>query len=280
MFNDTWQSWLFRFVKGALIGTGAILPGVSGGVLCVVMGIYKPMMALLARPFQKLKSEWRFFLPVVLGGACGVIMLSRLLDALFRASETPVIWLFTGLICGTLPSLYAESGRDGRGKGAYTALTLGFALALGALLTLKLSGGAEVKPNTLMWFACGALWAVGLIVPGMSPSAIFIFLGLYAPMNAGIAYLDFGVLLPMGAGLALTVALLARGMQWLLSHYYACAMHAVLGITIASTLMIIPLDAPADGLSILLYAVCFALGLAAALGMCALNKRLEAAGRK
>lgn len=272
--------WLYRVLKGALIGTGAILPGISGGVLCVALGVYRPMMALLSHPIKELKRQWRFFLPILLGFVLGVLLLSRLVDLLFRTSSTPAIWLFVGLILGTMPSLFRESGREGRGKGALVSLVVTFGLALWLFLSLNASGGAAVTPNTLWWLVCGALWGVGLVVPGMSPSSMFIFLGLYQPMSAGIAGLDFSVLLPMAAGLLLTVALLARAMQWLLKKHYAVAMHAVLGFSLASTLAILPLSEPATGTQIALYAACFVLGAAAALTMDRMNRKMEASGEK
>ena len=71
--NPSRGGWLFNILKGALIGTGAILPGISGGVLCVVLGIYRPIMNLLQHPLRELKSGLRFFLPILLGFAVGVI---------------------------------------------------------------------------------------------------------------------------------------------------------------------------------------------------------------
>ena len=56
--------WILRAIQGALIGVGAILPGVSGGVLCVLFGIYRPMMELFSHPAGAIKKYWRLLLPV------------------------------------------------------------------------------------------------------------------------------------------------------------------------------------------------------------------------
>ena len=66
------SQWLLRLLQGALIGVGAILPGVSGGVLCVLFGIYQPMMALLAHPISSFKAHFQLFIPVILGAGAGV----------------------------------------------------------------------------------------------------------------------------------------------------------------------------------------------------------------
>ncbi len=272
---NNWLPWLFRALKGALIGVGAILPGISGGVLCVILGIYRPMMEFLANPIKQLKKQSAFFLPVIIGFGIGVVGLSRVVDWLFRTSQAPAVWLFVGLIAGTIPSLYKEAGQQGHGKTSWISFLAGFIFMLTLLLVLKFSGKSQVTPSILWWMICGVLWGVGLIVPGMSPSSLFIFLGLYQPMSAGIADLNMGIIIPIGIGLALTVAALAKGMQKLLTNHYTITMHAVLGITIASTLMIIPLDAPYSLKDIAIYAICFIVGLIIAILMSQASERID-----
>lgn len=266
--------WLIRVVKGALIGVGAILPGISGGVLSVVLGIYRPLMAFLAHPIQTFKRHASYLLPVLIGWVIGVVLLARVVDWLFRTSETPAVWLFIGLVAGTLPSLWKEAGSHGRPAGAWVSLVLGGVL-MGLFMWLMSRGSTHVTPNLLWWALCGVLWGLGLIVPGLSPSSLFIFFGLYQPMTAGIGRFDMSIILPMAAGLALTIALLARGMNWLLSRAHAYVMHAIFGIVIASTLAILPLGDPASGGQIALYVLCFAVGFAAALGMDWLSNRVK-----
>lgn len=266
----------FTVLKGALIGAGAILPGISGGVLCVTMGIYKPIIALLSNPIRRMREDWRFYLPIVIGFAVGILGLSRLVDVLFRASPTPAVWLFIGLIAGSMPSLFQEAGQEGRGKGSWIALCLGLAFSLGLFFLLRSNIGEQVTPNVFWWLLCGALWGVGIVVPGMSPSSIFIFLGLYQPMSAGIADLNFAILLPLAAGLAASALGLARGMRLLLKRAYSVAMHLVVGVTIASTIVIIPIEQAGIG-DIAIYALCFAVGGAIALWMGKMSKSTERA---
>ncbi|MDD3409547.1 MAG: DUF368 domain-containing protein [Eubacteriales bacterium] len=271
---------LFSLFKGALIGTGAILPGVSGGVLCVALGVYRPMMALLAHPIRELKARPGFFAALILGFLLGVLGLSRLVDWLFRASPVPAVWLFIGLIVGTMPSLWREAGREGRSGSSWAAGGVAFALMLAFLLTLKKAGGMQVEPSVWTWLLCGVLWGIGLIAPGLSPSSLFIFMGVYQPMAAGIADLSLPLLLPMGAGLLLCVLTLSHGVSWLLKHCYAPVMHAILGVSLASTVMIVPLDAVGGWTNALLYALCFGIGLMTALWMDRMNDKMEAAGQK
>ncbi len=280
IFRFTWLSALFLALKGALIGTGAILPGVSGGVLCVALGVYQPLMALLAHPWREFGKRWLYFLPLLFGFALGVMGLSRLVAWLFQRSPVPAVWLFIGLILGTMPALWRESGRSGRTKSSWMALGIAFALMLIALLLLKSTGTLRLKPSPWLWALCGVLWAVGFIAPGMSPSSLFILMDVYEPMTAGIARLDMAILLPMCAGLIAGVLLLSRIMNRLLARRHGVTMHAILGISVASTVVIVPWGGAQGFADALIYVLCFLIGLLAALWMDKINLQMEERGEK
>ncbi|MBQ8537313.1 MAG: DUF368 domain-containing protein, partial [Clostridia bacterium] len=90
--------WLLKVVQGAFIGVGAILPGVSGGVLCVLFGIYQPMMALFSHPGKALKKYYKLFIPILLGWAIGFVALSKLVELAFGEDYAVATCLFFGLI--------------------------------------------------------------------------------------------------------------------------------------------------------------------------------------
>ncbi len=272
--------WLFAMLKGAMIGVGAILPGISGGVLCVVLGIYRPLMELMAHPLRELKKNFIFFLPILLGFAVGVLGISRLLQLALDEAETPAVWLFIGLIAGTFPSLWRESGKEGRGKSAPVAMAVAFAVMLAFLYAVRNSGAISLQPSIWMWLLCGVLWGLGIIAPGLSPSSLFFYLGVMEPMMAGISKLSMPVLIPMGIGMVACMFALSRGIGRLLKTRYAATMHAILGLMLASTVMILPLGGAPSAGDVLLYAVCFAAGVAIALWMDRVNRKMVDSGLK
>lgn len=278
--NVSRGSFPFAMLKGALIGVGAILPGISGGVLCVVLGIYRPLMELMAHPLRELKKNFLYFLPIVLGLALGVLGISKLLQWVLAEFETAAVWLFVGLIVGTLPSLWKEAGKNGRRQSDLGVGGITFVLMLIFLLLVKGAGAVSLRPTVWLWALCGVLWGLGIIAPGLSPSSLFFYLGVMEAMMAGISGLDMGVILPMGAGLILCVLTLSRAVGWLLDHRFAAAMHAVLGLTLASTVVILPLGGPFSLSGALTYLVCFAAGVAIALWMDKMNQKMVASGRK
>lgn len=96
---------LLRLVQGFIIGAGGILPGISGGVLSVIFGIYQPVMEVLAHPLNGLRRHLSLLLPVGAGAILGFLCGGGLILVLFDRSEKLAICLFIGLILGTLPSL-------------------------------------------------------------------------------------------------------------------------------------------------------------------------------
>ena len=93
-------------IQGAIVGVGAILPGVSGGVLCVAFGIYEPMMELFTHPIKSIKAHYKMFIPFLIGCALGFILLAKVVEIFFSSFPTIALMLFFGLICGTLPELF------------------------------------------------------------------------------------------------------------------------------------------------------------------------------
>ena len=82
-------------IQGAIIGVGAILPGVSGGVLCVAFGLYEPLMELLTTPKKALKENHRMFVPFIVGWALGFVLLAKLIEMFFSFAPDVALFLFS-----------------------------------------------------------------------------------------------------------------------------------------------------------------------------------------
>ncbi len=281
-----------QMIKGAVISIGALLPGISGGALCVIMGIYKPIMEALGDLPQLVKQAFgwlkakikktdvpddggklagyiRFFWPVAVGMVVGMLVIAKLLGVLLEKFETEALFVFVGLIIGTLPALLKEARQQGVSKMSWVSMFGVMALMLAWMIPMTMGGGANIVPNFFWWCICGVLWGMGIIVPGMSPSNIFLFLGLQGPMYEGIGNLDMSIILPMGVCLVLAIVLLSKTINYCLKNHYSVFMHGIVGVVLASTVVIIPpvkmlLD-PSYTFAMgagnwIVYAVCFAAG--------------------
>ncbi len=232
-------NFLIKILQGALIGLGAVLPGISGGVLCVIFGIYKTLMEFLADPFRKLKTHLPKLFPVFIGVAIGFLGVAKVLSFLLNTYPAQSVCVFVGLIGGMLPSLFREAGEQGRSKASYVSLGVAMVLIFALLISLKLFS-VQITPNFVWYLFCGFCLALSVIAPGMSFSTLLMPLGLYEPFVAGIGNFDFGVLIPGGIGALATVLLFAKAVDTLFDKHYSVAFHAIIGVVIAATIMIIP----------------------------------------
>ncbi len=251
---------LVHIFQGAVVGTGAILPGISGGVLCVAFGIYEPMMALLSHPKSSFGQYYKLFIPFLIGWVVGFTLLANVVEMLFAASATVAMMLFLGLICGTLPNLIKESAQS-NSKTGWSPFVLSLALSYLLFTLLEGSITLAITPSVWSYIFCGLVWGLSLIIPGLSSSSILIYMGLYEPMTAGIAALDFSVILPLLAGLVITVLLLARLVDTLYKKHYALMSRIILGIIISSSLKIVPTTFP-DTATLIISLLCFGAGYA------------------
>lgn len=266
--------WLRNLLCGVLIGAGAILPGVSGGVLAVVFDIYRPFMELLTHPRAAIPKYWRWFIPIGIGGAAGFMGFARGIAAAIDVSSTVTTWLFIGLIVGTVPSLFREAGKKGRGAGAWVSLAVCALAVFASLFYVGRVIHVTVEPSFWWYSFCGALFGMSLVIPGLTSSSVMMALGLYRPMMAGLARLDVPVLASIVPGLVLSVVLLARLVTWFFREHYAVASHGIFGIVIASTLVIIPTEYAGWG-EILLSAVCCVGGFLLAYFMARLDRKIQ-----
>jgi len=288
--------WLLRVIQGALIGAGAMLPGISGGVLCVIFGIYQPMMALLAHPFRAVRKYFKELLPVLTGWVLGYWGLARVLNMLFThpSLSSAAIWLFLGLIAGMMPQLFRDAGKQGRTYKSWIALAVSFLSVFALLLYLQYGVRISIQPNMWWYLVCGVLWGLSLVVPGLSSSSLMLFLGLYQSMAAGVSNFSLEVVIPMAVGIVLVILLTARAINYMFDRHYSSASHAVIGFVIASAIgIILPASGntgvdgeiigmiyTGDANTLLLWVISFALGFLAAWLMDRVGKRVQPAAQE
>ncbi|EHG28566.1 DUF368 domain-containing protein [Enterococcus saccharolyticus] len=234
------ESVLSRFLKGVVIALGFILPGVSGGVLAAILGIYERMLRFMAHLTKNFKENLLFFLPVGIGGIVGIGLLSKPLEWLLQNYQIVVLWGFAGAIIGTLPALAKESTL--KSKRTMGDLFWFFGTMIIGFLFLYFMGDilGTIPANFLGFVLAGGLIALGVLVPGLSPSNLLLVLGLYDPMLKGFKGFDIlGVFLPIAIGGLLVMLLFSKLMEWLLEHYHSKVYRFILGIVIASTVLIV-----------------------------------------
>ena len=254
-------------IKGIFIGAGFILPGVSGGALAAVFGLYERMIMFMANITKDFQKNFFFFLPVAIGACGGIFVFSVFLNYFFEVAYVQLTWFFVGCIAGVLPYLWAQAGSKGRSTLHVVVLFLSFGLAVFFLRFIASNLDGEIELSFAAWLIAGGLIALGIIVPGLSPSNLLLFLGLYSPMTRAIAEFDFAAIIPIGLGGLITILVFSRLMALIFEKAYGFMLHLVIGLVMASTVLIIPRE---------MNLICFAaliLGILLALWMCKLEER-------
>lgn len=253
-----------RFVAGIVIGIGGIIPGVSGGILAVSMGIYKPMLDAIGCFFKNIKKNFLFLIPIAIGGAVGVLSMSKLVEITLEKYEMFVMYLFIGLVAGGIPGILKTANSRTGFKPKYLIASICGALFIGALALCErlLINGKSLPFNVWTAILGGGLISVGTVIPGVSTSFILIFLGLYKPMLSCFnTFVDFKLIFTMlsgdaaardawlnsfvmllftAIGLAVVALVLILFVRRLFNKHHEYAHYAVLGFLITSAILIFP----------------------------------------
>ena len=228
---------------GIALGAGAILPGVSSGVLCIIFGIYEKLLDSILHFFRDIKKNLLFLLPLGLGGFLGVFLLGNILSYLFLRFEVPMKCIFLGLILGSIPSLFKEACPKQKFRLHYILYTIISFLFTFALFRLEnyISFTSSMASNTsspIFLFFCGFLMSAGIVIPGVSNTAILMCLGIYSTYLYSIASLDLSILFPMAIGIFLGSFIFMVLIQYLLKNYRIPTFFAIIGFVLGSTLLL------------------------------------------
>lgn len=245
------QSLIAHFLRGFAMGAADIVPGVSGGTVALVLGIYRRLVrsirngagalaALLrfdrARFLERLRSvEWLFILPLLAGVAAAVLSLSHLIEALLEDEPIRMAAVFFGLVAGSIVvawRLVAE--RDAPRLAA---------LAAAALLTfwlLGFSGGTVTDPAWWGFFLAGAIAICAMILPGISGSFLLLMVGMYVPVLGAVNDRNLLMVGLVLAGVVVGLAAFSTLLNLLLERHHDTVMAGLVGLMAGSLRVLWP----------------------------------------
>ena len=235
------ESFWRNALAGLLIGIGCVLPGVSGGVMAVSFGLYRPMLDAVLGIFHDTRRKLLFLAPLALGGAAGLLLGARCLGTAMRLYEKPMLCLFTGFILGGVPDLLAEAEAGGRFRRRWLgALAGGVLLALPMALLRAQGVERALSLTPLQALAVGLAEGVGTVVPWLSTSFLLMNLGWYQAYLDALAHPQAGVLGLVALGFAASALASMKAVQWLFDHARGYAYYAVLGFLLVSVGLVFP----------------------------------------
>lgn len=238
---DKGDSFILKVIKGFVIGVAGMIPGASGGVLAVCMGIYRPVLDAVYGFFKAIKRNALFLLPIGIGVVAGLFATSRLVEWLLASYRVPVMYALIGMVAGGIPDFLAEANQFGFKKKYLLGTLVGaaFITAL-ALLEDVLVGNAGWGLNGWTAMLSGGILAVGVIIPGVSTSFILMFMGLYEPLLTAFNRFNIPILACMAVGAVAIGALLILFVKRMFDRHHGYSYYAVLGFLLGTIVLIFP----------------------------------------
>lgn len=285
------------------MGAADIVPGVSGGTVALVLGIYDRLInnvRLGARGLKQLltgdiasfketlvRIEWVWLISLLGGILVAVAALSSVLEQLLDDEPVKMSALFIGLVVGTI---YVAIRMLDRIDATTVAIMLGVGVALFLLLGLKsdtvvADDAAEVVTRSpLIFFLVGAIAICAMILPGISGSFLLVMMGMYTEVLGAVNDRDVVSLGAFAVGAVLGLALFSTLLHWLLDNYHNWVIAAMVGLMLGSTRVLWPwpngtntttLSAPADDVAFPLLLA--AIGVIVVIAVEMLSTKLSAA---
>ena len=239
---------LVKIIKGSLVGMGSILPGISGSMVAAILKIYQYLIDalndFLRKPIKSILSVWQYIVGVIIGFVIGFVFI----DLFYDIAPIPITFLFIGFILGAIPSLVKEV----KSKSYKWHHYLTFILAILAMIGFIFIKESENNPDSLFYyisvFFVGVIYAVALIIPGLSGSTMLMAFGYFqllirlvddiAKAFVTLNFTEIASQLPMLLllilGALIGLILVGKLMHYLLHNFKTHFYLAVLGIVVIS----------------------------------------------
>jgi putative membrane protein len=239
-----------QVLRGMCIGAADLVPGVSGGTMALILGIYKRLIGAIAsfdkdllgllRQRQVLAAarhvDMLFLGTIGVGVLLSLIIFSRIIPLSMMVTNLPEITFgfFFGLIAASIVGLLSHV----HAKGATSIFWIGLGVVFGLLAAILV----PVRTPDASWFIflCGMIAAAAMLVPGVSGSFVLLILGKYTDAIEALGKLDFSFIAPLAAGVVTGALLFSRAISWLLDRFYRQTLLTVIGILGGSLLAVWP----------------------------------------
>ncbi len=242
MKNNSFAQYGRTIVHGMMVGGTMIIPGVSGGSMAVILGIYDRLIHAFSSFRKDIRGNIKYLLVFGLGSLLGVLLLAKPLEYLLQHNPVPLMYFFMGAVAGSIPSIAVKAGAERFSWRYLLYVTLGISFVLG-LTALPISGlldGATGMAEVLVMILAGFIAAFALLLPGISGSYILLMLGIYDDMINAILNLEIAFLLPLLVGMGLGVVMTARMLERAMRKYPGVTYLIILGFIFGSLMEIFP----------------------------------------
>ncbi len=262
------RSFLLSVVRGFVMGAADIVPGVSGGTVALIFGIYERLIASIRAGSSALghllttdiagfrrwlkRVDWLFIIPLGVGILSAVLALAHVLERLLEEQAVVMAALFMGLVAGSIVVAWAMlKVREARHTLIAVAISLVIFVGLGMRGGTTQDTVAQISdPQLWAFFLAGALAICAMILPGISGSFILVLLGMYGPLLRAVTDGDFPLLGVFVLGTVVSLALFSQILHKALTLYHDTVMAVLVGLMAGSLRVLWPWPAGVDSTAI------------------------------
>lgn len=225
-------------LKGYTIGSSMSVPGVSGGTMAILLGIYDRLISSISNFFKDIKGNILFLLKFCIGAGAGICSLSFLIRWLLEKFPLPVSAFFLGAVIGGIPALYkkAKESLFKISSGIYFLLGFVIVISIGFIPAGSINvGSGSGFTHYLMMLLTGIVIALALVLPGISTSHMLLVLGMYDSMLVAITEFDIIYIGILGISTLIGVFLITKPIEWTLNSFPHQTYCMIIGFVLGST---------------------------------------------
>ena len=224
---------------GLILGIASITPGLSGGVLAIAFGVYAPALDAIVNVRSHFKKSAAFLIPLGMGAAVGVLLFGIIMKPLLDRYTTSIIYLFMGMVLGSLPSFLKQSTRGGFRPAYLIPLCITF--LIGMLISFGLEKSDYTSELTLpTLLVSGAVLSLGMVIPGISSSFILLQMGVYNKIITAFLHIDIYAMFWIVLGFIVVSALTVKLLNTAFKKFGGYAHFAALGFLVSSVVAVFP----------------------------------------
>ncbi|MCI7691768.1 MAG: DUF368 domain-containing protein [Oscillospiraceae bacterium] len=240
--------YLKYFLCGLIFGTANVIPGVSGGTMLVVFGIFDKLTDAISG-VKKIFRNFPFLVTFALGAGAGILISAKVISQMFVSFGVQTNMFFIGLILGGIPLIYRLGTAEKKPKPLSIlpfVIAMAFVIGLAVLEKLNIfSLTAETVEGfdsvfSLKMVGSAALAAVTMIIPGISGSFVMMLLGVYETIIGALSTFNFYVIIPFAIGAVVGIVVGAKLISMLIAKNRLMVYSALMGLVIGSVYAILP----------------------------------------
>lgn len=245
---------LILFIKGIVLGVAFVIPGVSGGTLAVLLGIYEELIEAASNFYKNMVSFKKYFmylLPIGLGIIFSVAVFAKLIKFGLEKSPIITILIFLGMIIGGIPALVRNVKGTKINLKDMTLMLVGLIIVISMLIFHKSNSNVVLTNMSITGyitlFLVGAIAAVTMVVPGISGSFTLMLIGYYEPIlnlvNDITSFKNLGpnliLIFTFMLGVFIGIIFISKIIEWCLKHYKRETYYAIIGFVLSSIISVI-----------------------------------------